>query len=198
MTTAPRTATIHRQTSETNIQLTLTLDGKGVLTGDTGVGFFDHMLSALARHGGLDIQINAEGDRHIDDHHLVEDVGIVLGQALAAALGEMKGIQRFGDATVPLDESLVLCAVDLSGRPHLSYALPVEQERIGTFETYLAQEFFQALVNHARMTLHLRLLVGGNAHHRIEAAFKAFARALRQAVARTGGNEVPSTKGKLV
>lgn len=194
---APRTSTIHRTTSETDIRLTLTLDGDGTLTGGSGIGFLDHMLSALARHGRLGLAIEATGDRHIDDHHLTEDLGICLGMALREALGDKRGIRRFGDATIPLDESLVLCAVDLSGRPHLSYDVPMTQERLGDFDVALFPEFFQGLVNHGMFTLHLRLLTGGNSHHRIEAAFKALARALREAVGPDGTNEIPSTKGAL-
>jgi imidazoleglycerol-phosphate dehydratase len=192
-----RKADISRKTKETAISLRLNLDGKGACRAKTGVGFLDHMLDLLARHGGLDLTVTAKGDVHVDDHHLVEDVGIVLGQALKKALGKKEGIARYGWAVVPMDEALVMCAVDLGGRPHLAYGLELPAKRVKGFDTELIEEFLRAVVNAAGMNLHLRQLDGRNTHHIIEAAFKAFARALGQAVGRSGQSGVPSTKGVL-
>lgn len=193
-----RSAQIDRQTAETNIQLDLNLDGDGSSTLATGVGFFDHMLTHVARHGLFTLQVQAKGDLEVDDHHTVEDVGICLGQALKAAVGDKKGMTRYGDATVPMDESLVLCALDFSGRGGAHVSLTFPDTRIGTFAVELVEEFFHAVAREAGLNLHLRLITGKNAHHIAEAAFKAFGRALRQAVAQdprvTG---IPSTKGVL-
>ena len=193
-----REATIERATSETFIRVTLELDGSGTTRIATGVPFFDHMLDAFGRHGLMDLAVAAKGDIQVDAHHTVEDVGICIGSALARALGDKKGITRFGSATIPMDEALVLAAVDVSGRPHLAYAVELPIEIIGTFDTTLAEEFLRALAVNAGITLHVRSLSGTNAHHIIEAAFKAVARALAAAVAidpRVSG--VPSTKGAL-
>jgi len=192
-----RKADISRKTKETAISLRLNLEGKGACRAKTGVGFLDHMLDLLARHGGLDLTVTAKGDVHVDDHHLVEDVGIVLGQALKKALGKKEGIARYGWAVVPMDEALVMCAVDLGGRPYLAYGLELPAKRVKGFDTELIEEFVRAVVNAAGMNLHLRQLDGRNTHHIIEAAFKAFARALGQAVAPSGKGGVPSTKGVL-
>ena len=192
-----RKAEISRKTKETAISLRLNLDGKGACRAKTGVGFLDHMLDLLARHGGLDLTVTAKGDVHVDDHHLVEDVGIVLGQALEQSLGKKEGIVRYGWATVPMDEALVMCALDLGGRPYLAYGLELPAKRVKGFDTELIEEFLRAVVNAAGMNLHLRQLDGRNTHHIIEAAFKAFARALGQAVAKSGKGGVPSTKGVL-
>lgn len=193
-----RSAQIDRQTAETNIQLDLNLDGDGSSTLATGVGFFDHMLTHVARHGLFTLRVQAKGDLEVDDHHTVEDVGICLGQALKAAVGDKKGMTRYGDATVPMDESLVLCALDFSGRGGAHVSLTFPDTRIGTFAVELVEEFFHAVAREAGLNLHLRLITGKNAHHIAEAAFKAFGRALRQAVAQdprvTG---IPSTKGVL-
>jgi imidazoleglycerol-phosphate dehydratase len=192
-----RKADVNRKTKETSISLRLNLDGAGKCRAKTGVGFLDHMLDLLARHAGLDLTVKATGDLHVDDHHLVEDVGIVLGQALKQALGKKESIGRYGWAAVPMDESLIMCAVDLGGRPYLAYGLELPAKRVKGFETELIEEFFRALVNSAGMNLHLRQLAGRNTHHIIEAAFKAFARALGQAVSPSGKGGVPSTKGVL-
>lgn len=193
-----RSAEVNRKTKETEIQVVLDLDGSGRGEIETGVGFFDHMLDALSRHGGLDLTVRCSGDLHIDAHHTVEDVGIALGEALKEALGDKKGIVRFSDATVPLDEALVRAVIDISGRPFLHYDVPVPagQPRIGEFDTALAAEFWRAFATEARITLHLDLIRGDNAHHIVEASFKAVARALRSAV-KVEGTEVPSTKGVL-
>lgn len=196
--TTQRTASIQRATSETSIDLSINLDGQGTSTLTTGVGFFEHMLTQIARHGLVDLTINASGDLHIDDHHTVEDVGIVLGMALREALGDKSGIARYGDATVPMDEALVLCALDFSGRGQAYVDLDLRDSRIGTFATELVEEFFHAVARSAGMTLHIRSLAGKNAHHVVEGAFKAFGRALRMAIAndpRVVG--IPSTKGSL-
>lgn len=196
--TTQRTASIQRATSETAIDLSINLDGQGTSTLTTGVGFFEHMLTQIARHGLIDMTINASGDLHIDDHHTVEDVGIVLGMALREALGDKSGIARYGDATVPMDEALVLCALDFSGRGQAYIDLDIRDSRIGTFATELVEEFFHAVARNAGMTLHIRSLAGMNAHHVVEGAFKAFGRALRMAIAndpRVVG--IPSTKGSL-
>jgi imidazoleglycerol-phosphate dehydratase len=193
-----RSATITRETRETQITVTLDLDGGGKVAVETGVPFFDHMLDAFGRHGLFDLTIDAKGDLEIDAHHTVEDVGIVLGQAIAQALADKTGITRFGSSTLPMDEALVLAAVDISGRGALYYDVALPIEIIGTFDTTLAKEFLTALATNACITLHVRSLAGDNAHHIIEAAFKAVARALTQAVAldpRVSG--VPSTKGAL-
>jgi imidazoleglycerol-phosphate dehydratase len=193
-----RSASITRKTRETDITVALDLDGSGSTTVATGVPFFDHMLDAFGRHGLFDLSVSAVGDLEIDAHHTVEDVGIVLGQAVAEALADKSGITRFGSATVPMDEALVLAAVDISGRGALYYDVALPIEIIGTFDTTLAKEFLTALATNAGVTLHVRSLAGENAHHIIEAAFKATARALAQAAAldaRVSG--VPSTKGAL-
>ncbi len=193
-----RTATITRTTGETDITVSLDLDGTGATSVATGVPFFDHMLDAFGRHGGFSLNVAATGDVHIDAHHTVEDVGIVIGQAIAQALGDKAGITRFGDCCMPMDESLVLAAIDISGRGQLHYDVALPIEIIGTFDTSLAKEFLIALAANAGLTLHVRSFTGDNSHHLIEAAFKAVARALRQAVAidpRVAG--VPSTKGSL-
>jgi imidazoleglycerol-phosphate dehydratase len=193
-----RSASITRATRETDITVALGLDGSGATSVETGVPFFDHMLDAFGRHGLFDLEVRAVGDLAIDAHHTVEDVGIVLGQAIAQALAEKSGITRFGSCAMPMDEALVLAAVDISGRGALYYAVDLPIEIIGTFDTTLAKEFLVALAANAGLTLHVRSLAGDNAHHIIEAAFKAFARALAEAVAidpRMSG--VPSTKGSL-
>ena len=193
-----RTAQINRVTGETDVQLTLDLDGAGGGERETGVGFFDHLLDALARHGGLDLDVRVEGDLETGPHHTVEDTGLALGQALDEALGDRAGIRRFGAAVVPMDEARAACALDLSGRPFLVFDADFEAERIGDFDTDLAEEFLRAVASTAKLTLHVRLEAGHNAHHMVEACFKAFARALREAVEidpRVQG--VPSTKGLL-
>lgn len=194
-----RTAEIKRKTTETDIELSLCLDGSGVAEIQTGSGFLNHMLTSFARHGRFDLTVRCTGDTWVDYHHTVEDVGICLGEAIAAALGDMRGVTRFGSAVIPMDEALVLAAVDLSGRACLGYALEIPAQKVGDFDTELAEEFFLGLVRTARMTLHLRSLAGKNSHHIIEGAFKAFARALRQAVSidPAAAGEIPSTKGVL-
>ena len=194
-----RTATIARTTAETAITVTVNLDGTGRADLSTGIGFFDHMLSAFARHSRMDLAVSVEGDLEVDGHHSVEDAGIVLGQALGAALGDKAGIARFGSAFVPMDEALVLAALDISGRGQLHWAVEVPFGMVGDFDTQLAREFFIALAANAGITLHVRQLAGDNVHHIFEAAFKACGRALRQAVAIDGAlaGEVPSTKGVL-
>ena len=194
-----RTAKIHRKTSETDIRLTLDVDGKGKADVRTGVGFFDHMLTAFARHSICDLKLRCKGDLHIDAHHTVEDCGIALGQALARALGDKRGIRRYGECSLPMDDAQVRCALDLSGRPFLVWNVPFPTPRIGTFDTELVREFFQALATHAGITLHVDLIHGINSHHIAEAVFKAVARALRVAVEadpRMAGS-IPSTKGTL-
>ena len=193
-----RTATIERKTGETDVQLTLTLDGTGKGTRHTGVGFLDHMLDLLARHGHIDLDVNVSGDLHTGAHHTAEDTAIVLGQALDAALGERVGIARYGSATAPMDEARASCAIDVSGRPFTLFQAELPPGATGGFEHELTEEFFRALANAAKLTVHLRVETGSNAHHMIEAAFKAFARALRQAVAIDPTEPgVPSTKGTL-
>jgi imidazoleglycerol-phosphate dehydratase len=193
-----RAAEIDRRTAETDIHLTLALDGEGGGERDTGVGFFDHMLDLLARHGRFDLTVRARGDLQTGAHHTVEDVGICLGQALDRALGDRAGIQRYGQATVPMDESRASCAVDISGRGLLAFSSPLAPGAIGNFDHELAEEFFRALASNAKLTLHLTVEAGTNAHHVIEAAFKACARALRAAVALDPTERgVPSTKGTL-
>ncbi len=194
-----RTATIHRRTNETDITLSLDLDGRGGGTRETGVAFFDHMLDHVAKHGMFDLTLAARGDYAIDDHHTVEDVGIVLGKALAQALGDKAGIRRYGDAIVPMDETLALCAVDFSGRGLLGFHGTIPAQKVGTFDTELVPEFLRALAANAGMTLHVQVLAGQNSHHIIEGIFKALGRALREAVEidiRRQG-EVPSTKGMI-
>lgn len=195
--TTSRRAQLSRKTNETQITLSLDLDGQGSYSVSTGVPFFDHMLEQLSRHSGMDLSIAAKGDLEIDAHHTVEDVGIVLGQALARALGELAGVARYGFASIPMEEALANVAVDLCGRSNLIYNVKTTTIAVGNFDTELAEEFFRALVNNARITLHVNLPYGNNQHHILEAVFKAVARALRMAVARTGGGEVPSTKGVL-
>ena len=194
-----RTAEVTRKTKETDIRVRLALDGSGSAGIETGIGFFDHMLEALARHALFDLEVRATGDLNVDQHHTVEDVGIVLGQALARALGDRAGISRYGEATVPLDDALARVVVDVSGRPFLAYhAEPPTWQKVGDFDVALVPEFFRALATHAGLTVHVDLLRGQNAHHVVEAVFKAAARALRDATApdpRVPG--VPSTKGSL-
>ncbi len=194
-----RQATVARNTSETRIEITVNLDGDGTREINTGVPFLDHMLDQVARHGLVDLHITADGDLQIDDHHTVEDVGITLGQAMAAAWGEKRGLTRYGAATIPLDEALSRVVVDLSGRPGLFYEVEWPRARIGTFDVDLLREFFQGFVNHAGVTLHIDNLKGINAHHVAETIFKAFGRALRQAVTPDPRqtNVIPSTKGSL-
>ena len=193
-----RTAKVVRATSETDIGIFVDLDGTGAADVETGVGFFDHMLDALARHSLIDLTVRAKGDTYVDDHHTVEDTGIVLGQALREALGDKCGIRRFGSVLVPLDEALVMAAVDISGRGELYWDVPIGPAKVGSFDTELVHEFFAGLARDAGITLHLRLVTGENAHHIIEATFKATARALREAVEADPRVEgVPSTKGSL-
>ncbi|MGH1356826.1 MAG: imidazoleglycerol-phosphate dehydratase HisB [Thalassovita sp.] len=194
-----RTATITRKTAETEISVTVNLDGTGAYDNQTGVGFFDHMLDQLARHSLIDFTIRAEGDYHIDDHHTVEDTGIALGQALAQALGDKKGIRRYGECHLPMDDAQVRCALDLSARPYLIWNVDFAAPKIGTFDTELVREFFQAFSTHGGITLHVDQLHGFNAHHVAEAAFKAVARALRIAVETDPrkADAIPSTKGAL-
>jgi len=196
---SPRSAEVTRNTAETRIRVALNLDGSGQAQLSTGIGFFDHMLDQIARHGLIDLDIQAQGDLHIDGHHTVEDVGITLGQAFAQALGDKKGIRRYGHAYVPLDEALSRVVIDLSGRPGLEMDVPFKSGSIGGFDTQLAHEFFQGFVNHAGATLHIDNLKGENAHHQCETVFKAFARALRMAVERDprAAGTIPSTKGSL-
>ena len=194
-----RTAEVTRNTAETKITVKLNLDGTGVAKLSTGIGFFDHMLDQIARHGLIDLEIDCQGDLHIDGHHTVEDVGITLGQAFAKAVGDKKGIRRYGHAYVPLDEALSRVVVDFSGRPGLIMHVPFKSGMIGEFDSQLAFEFFQGFVNHALVTLHIDNLRGENAHHQAETVFKAFARALRAALEldpRSAG-VIPSTKGSL-
>ncbi len=194
-----RIATVHRKTGETDVTVTINLDGTGVCLAQTGIPFLDHMLHQIAAHGLFDLEVAATGDVEIDDHHTNEDVGITLGMALAQALGDRKGIVRFGHFVAPLDEALVQIALDFSGRPHLSYGLEIPTQRVGTYDTQLVREFFVAVVNHSLMTLHIRQLDGINSHHIIEATFKAFAKAMRMAteadLRRMG--TIPSSKGVL-
>ena len=191
-----RTSHRHRETKETTIDLTLAVDGGGDARVSTGIPFFDHMLEQLAKHGGFDLVVDAEGDLEVDTHHTVEDVGIVLGSALKQALGDKAGVRRFADAVVPLDEALVQVALDLSGRPFIVYEVDPVAEWIGTFDPQLCEEFWRAFAFAAGITLHIRSLSGVNGHHVIEASFKGVARALRDAV-RIEGSAVPSTKGSL-
>jgi imidazoleglycerol-phosphate dehydratase len=191
-----RRATRHRETAETTIDLELVIDGTGTASAETGIPFFDHMLAQLGKHGGFDLSIRCVGDLEVDTHHTIEDVGIVLGEALKEALGDKAGVRRFADSLVPLDEALVQVALDLSGRPYLAYDLDPVAEWIGTFDPQLAEEFWRAFAFGAGITLHIRSLAGRNGHHVIEASFKGVARALRDAV-RVEGTGVPSTKGRL-
>mgnify|MGYP002732423674 CR=1 FL=1 len=194
-----RSVTIGRKTNETEIQLKLTLEGGGNADIKTGCGFLNHMLELFARHGRFDLSVSCKGDTAVDDHHTVEDVGIALGQAFYQAMGDMKGVTRYGSILLPMDEALVMVAVDLSGRAHLSYDVTLPSQKVGEFDTELAKEFFLGFVREARITLHLRQLAGENTHHILEAAFKGFGRVMRQAVAidRLAPDEIPSTKGTL-
>jgi imidazoleglycerol-phosphate dehydratase len=193
-----RISQIHRVTGETDVSLSLALDGVGAGERETGVGFFDHLLDAVARHGGFDLDVRAKGDLETGPHHTVEDTGLAFGQALDESLGDRSGIARFGHAVVPMDEARAACAIDVSGRPYLAFAGEFPAERVEDFDADLVEEFLRAVANTAKLTLHLEVEAGRNAHHMVEASFKAFARALRQAVAedpRVSG--VPSTKGLL-
>jgi imidazoleglycerol-phosphate dehydratase len=196
---AARTASISRTTGETDVRVSLNLDGQGDCVTATGIPFLDHMLHQISSHGLIDLNVQAKGDLEIDDHHTNEDVGITLGQALGKALGDRKGIIRFGHFFAPLDEALVQVTLDFSGRPHLSYGLEIPTQRVGTYDTQLVREFFAAIVNHAQMTLHIRQIDGINSHHIIEATFKAFARALRMAVEIDPRRVhlIPSSKGVI-
>jgi len=197
MTAAKRTAQRTRETGETRISLSLNLDGTGQYTIDTGVPFFDHMLAQLVRHSGMDLELSARGDLQIDAHHTVEDIGIVLGQAFSQALGDMAGIHRYGWASVPMEEALANVALDLCGRSNLIYNVKTATATVGNFDTELAEEFFRAFVNNAKLTLHVNLAYGNNQHHILEAVFKATARALRMAKSSGGEGGIPSTKGVL-
>lgn len=194
-----RTACVNRNTLETQIQVALNLDGTGKGEFATGVPFLEHMMDQIARHGMIDLKVDCQGDTHIDDHHSVEDIGITIGQAISQAVGDKRGIRRYGHAYVPLDEALSRVVIDFSGRPGLIMQIPFTQKRIGQFDTELFWEFFQGFVNHAGVTLHIDNLRGHNAHHQIETVFKAFGRALRMALERDErlGNAMPSTKGTL-
>ena len=194
-----REASVSRKTNETDIRLRLVLDGTGTAQIETGCGFLDHMLILFARHGGFDLELSCKGDTFVDDHHSVEDIGIVLGKAFSEALGEKKGITRYGSTILPMDEALVLTAVDLSGRAFLGYELDIPTEKVGSFDTELVKEFWLGFVRNAACTLHVRQLAGENSHHIIEAAFKSAARSLRAAVEidRRFANIIPSTKGAL-
>ncbi len=199
LTIESRTASVSRTTGETDVDVFLNLDGVGNCSSSTGIPFLDHMIGQLSSHGLIDLEVRAKGDIVIDDHHTNEDVGITLGQALAKALGDRKGIRRFGHFIAPLDEALVEVVLDFSGRPHLTYGLEIPTQRVGNYDTQLVREFFAALVNHSQMTLHIRQLDGINSHHIIEATFKAFARAVRMAVEidPRRSQEIPSSKGVL-
>ncbi len=194
-----RSATINRKTAETDIKLTLCLDGKGKSEINTGCGFLDHMLTLLASHAKFDLSVFCVGDTNVDYHHTVEDIGIVLGQAFKEAIGDMKGITRYGSFILPMDETLILSAVDISGRSHLNYALNIPSFKVGDFDTELTEEFFISFVRNANVTLHIKQLEGKNSHHIIEGAFKSVAHTLKQAVAidEKFKNEIPSTKGVL-
>ena len=194
-----RTSEINRKTAETDIQLSLNLDGSGKSNIQTGCGFLDHMLTLFARHGRFDLNLTCNGDTYVDDHHTVEDIGIALGQAFANALGDKKGIVRYGDVTLPMDETLILSAVDLSGRGYLGYGLQIPTEKVGTFDTELVEEFWLGFIRNANCTLHIRQLAGTNSHHIIEGTFKSVARSLKAAVAIDPdfADEIPSTKGVL-
>ena len=194
-----RTAQINRKTNETDISLSINLDGSGISKIDTGCGFLDHCLTLFSHHGGFDLEIKCTGDTYVDDHHTCEDIAICLGEAFKNALGEMRGINRYGDIILPMDEALILSAVDISGRAHLSYGLDIPSQKVGTFDTELTKEFYLAFVRKAAITLHIKQLAGENSHHIIEGSFKAFARALKKAVTIDGAkaDEIPSTKGVL-
>ena len=194
-----RTSKINRKTAETDITLSLNLDGKGESVINTGVGFLDHMLTLFAKHGRFDLNISCDGDTYVDDHHTVEDIGIALGEAFADALGEKKGVIRYGSVILPMDETLILAAVDLSGRDYLGYELKIPTYKVGTFDTELVEEFFLGFVRNCKCNLHIRQLSGTNSHHIIEGSFKAVARALKEAVKveETFADEIPSTKGVL-
>ncbi len=194
-----RTSKIVRKTAETNITLDLNVDGGGIGEINTGVGFLDHMLMLFTRHGGFNLIIKAKGDTYVDDHHTVEDIGICLGSALAEALGDMRGVTRYGDIILPMDEALILCAVDLSGRAYLNFDVQIPTEKVGTFDTELVEEFLLAFTRKAGITVHLKQLAGTNSHHIIEGVFKALARALAEAVNidKAHSDEIPSTKGVL-
>ena len=194
-----RTAEIRRETAETSIMLAIDLDGSGRSEIDTGVGFLDHMLTLFARHGRIDMTVSANGDTYVDDHHTVEDIGIALGQAFAAAIGDKRGITRYGSCILPMDEALIMTAMDISGRAHLSYGLEIPTQKVGTFDTELVEEFWLGFVRNAGITMHFRQLDGSNSHQIIEGAFKSAARSLRQAVSidRAYSDEIPSTKGLL-
>ena len=195
----PRTARVSRKTAETEIEVSIDLDGTGRFEISTGGGFFDHMLAQLSRHSLIDMTVEARGDLHIDDHHTVEDVGITLGQALAKALGDKRGIRRYGACLLPMDDALVRTALDLSARPYLVWQVDLPTAKIGTFDTELVREFFQAFATQGCITLHVDMLHGLNSHHIVEAAFKSVARALREAVAvdQRKSGDIPSTKGAL-
>ena len=192
-----RVSEIQRNTAETQIQLSLNLDGTGKSEIDTGVVFLNHMLTLFAAHGKFDLSVSCNGDTEVDDHHSVEDIGICLGQAFQTALGDKRGITRYGSFLLPMDEALILTAVDISGRSCLCYGLEIPTQKIGTFDTELVEEFFLGFTRNCPMSLHLRQLAGTNAHHIVEGAFKSVGRALKAAVALTGGSEIPSTKGVL-
>jgi len=193
-----RSATIERNTTETQITLSVNLDGAGTADVDSGIGFLDHMLTLFAKHSGCDMSVRAAGDVQVDDHHLTEDIGIVLGMALKQALGDKRGIRRYGDILLPMDEVLMLAAVDCSGRPFFVWDVTLPQPKVGTWDSELAEDFFRALAVNGGLTLHMRMLSGTNTHHIVEAAFKACARALREAVsADPRETDVPSTKGTL-
>ena len=192
-----RIANLQRKTAETDISLEINLDGTGKSQVNSGCGFLDHMLTLFAAHGKFDLTLTCKGDIRVDDHHTVEDIGICLGDAFAAALGEKRGIVRYGSMILPMDETLILSAVDLSGRSYLGYEADIPSEKVGTFDTELCEEFWLAFVRHAACTLHIRQLAGKNSHHIIEGIFKATARALRAAVTTDGSGAVPSTKGVL-
>ena len=194
-----RKAEVNRKTGETDIRILLDLDGTGKSAIDTGVGFLDHMLTLFARHGRFDLEVTCKGDTYVDDHHSVEDIGIALGKAFEQTLGDKKGVVRYGSTILPMDESLILSAVDLSGRGLLVYDLQIPAEKVGTFDTELTEEFFRALAHNACATLHIKQLSGGNSHHIIEGAFKSVARSLRTATAidPACADEIPSTKGVL-
>ncbi|MBE7037330.1 MAG: imidazoleglycerol-phosphate dehydratase HisB [Ruminococcaceae bacterium] len=194
-----RIAEINRKTNETDIFLSINLDGNGDSKIDTGCGFLDHMLTLFAKHGAFDLTVKCVGDTYVDDHHTVEDIGIALGCAFSDALGDKKGITRYGDITLPMDEALILAAVDISGRSYLGYDLSVPSQKVGTFDTELVKEFYLAFCQNAKLNLHIKKLDGANSHHIIEGSFKAVARALRKAVKIDAdfANEIPSTKGVL-
>ena len=192
-----RTYEITRKTAETDISLSLNLDGTGKSTIDTGCGFLNHMLTLFAAHGKFDLTVKCVGDTDVDDHHSAEDIGIVLGQAFQAALGDKRGITRYGSFLLPMDEALILTAVDISGRACLCYGLEIPTQKIGTFDTELVEEFFLAFTRNCPMSMHIRQMAGKNAHHIVEGAFKSVARSLKAAVALDGTNDIPSTKGVL-